>query len=110
MQENDKPVLVYATFPALDVAEEVGGALVAARLAACVNILPRMISIYMWKEARHRDEEVVLIAKTRAALADKLVAAIKQRHPYEVPAILVIPVDGGWPDFLDWIARETGEG
>ena len=100
-------VLVYATFPTLDIAEAVGGHLVEARLAACVNIIPGMVSIYVWKGARQRDGEVVMIAKTRAALGDAVMAAIKARHPYEIPALLVLPVASGSAAFLGWIGEMT---
>ena len=84
MQENDKAVLVYTTFPSLEAAEEIGTALVDAGLAACVNILPGMVSIYVWNGARNRDTEVVMIIKTRAALAERVqheVAAITLVRP-----------------------------
>ncbi len=107
MQENDKAVLVYATFPSLEAAEKEGGALVEAGLAACVNILPGMISIYTWNGARHRDQEVVMIVKTRRALADRVIAETRSRHPYENPALLVLPVEAGSAPFLDWILGQT---
>lgn len=109
MQENDKAVLVYTTFPALDAAEEVGAALVDAGLAACVNILPGMVSIYSWQGARQRDDEVVMIVKTRQARVDEVVAETRRRHPYETPALLVLPVEGGSGDYLAWIAERTAD-
>jgi periplasmic divalent cation tolerance protein len=108
LRENDKAVLVYTTFPSADAAEAVGGALVEAGLAACVNILPGMTSIYAWKGVRHRDSEVVMIIKTRSALVGRVVAESKSRHPYDNPAILILSVEGGSEAFLDWIAKQTG--
>lgn len=108
MQGNDKAVLIYSTFPALDSAEQVGAALVDAGLAACVNILPGMVSIYGWQGARQRDSEVVAIVKTHAARAEAAMAEIRRRHPYETPALLVLPVEGGGSDYLAWIAEQTG--
>lgn len=107
MQENDKPVLVYSTFPAPDLAESVGVALVDGRLAACVNIIPGMTSIYRWQGARQRDGETVMIIKTRAGLADAVMAAVRARHPYANPALLVVPIDGGSAEFLAWIMEAT---
>jgi periplasmic divalent cation tolerance protein len=104
---SDDPVLVYATFPSPDEAERVGGVLVDRGLAACVNILPGMTSIYVWQGARHRDSEAVMIIKTRAALADEVVAEAKRLHPYDNPALVVIPVTGGSADFCRWIAGQT---
>lgn len=107
MQENDKAVLVYTTFPSAEEAEGVGGALVDAGLAACVNILPVMTSIYIWKGERNRDSEAVMIVKTRSSLAARVMAGIKSRHSYETPALLVLPVEGGCADYLAWIAAQT---
>lgn len=109
MQENDKAVLVYTTFPSLEAAEAEGAALVEARLAACVNIWPGMVSIYVWNGARQRDSEVVMIVKTRRALADRVVAEMRARHPYENPALLVLPVEGGSAPYLDWIVAGTSD-
>jgi periplasmic divalent cation tolerance protein len=103
-------VLVYATFPTLDVAEAIGGALVDARLAACVNIIPGMISIYRWEGARQREAEVSMLIKTRGELADKVVRAVSKRHPYSNPAVLIVPVSGGAQAFLDWIGAEASAG
>jgi periplasmic divalent cation tolerance protein len=105
---KDKTVFVYATFPSADVAEEIGSMLVDTRLAACVNIIPQMTSIYVWQGARQRDAEAAMIIKTREHLVDDVVGAISQRHPYDTPAIAVLPVVGGSPAFLAWIAAQTG--
>lgn len=108
MQENDKAVLIYTTFPSLEAAETEGGRLVEAGLAACVNILPGMISIYVWKGERNRDAETVMIVKTRRELAERVVEEIKSRHSYENPAIVILPVHGGSAPYLDWIRAQTG--
>src|SRR3990170_3915111 len=84
MTKDDSPVLVYTTFARLDDAKRVGDALVAAKLAACVNIFPGMISIYEWKGAREVASEVAMIVKTRRALADAVLAETKRLHPYEL--------------------------
>ena len=110
MTAEDKTVFVYATFPSAAVAEDIGGALVDARLAACVNILPQMTSIYIWEGKRQRDAEAAMIVKTRASLGDSVVSAIVARHPYETPAVAVLPVAGGSAAFLAWIGAQTGEG
>lgn len=107
MQENDKAVLVYATFPSLETAETEGAALVDAGLAACVNILPGMISIYIWNGARHRDAEVVMVIKTRGSLAERVIEQVRARHPYETPALLVLPVEGGSAQYLAWLMDQT---
>ena len=85
MQENDKPVLIYATFPTPEAAAAVGNELVEARLAACVNIIPGMTSIYRWEGKIARDSEAVMVIKTRRSLAEAAIAAARQRHPYTTP-------------------------
>jgi periplasmic divalent cation tolerance protein len=107
VQENDKPVLVYSTFPSVEAAEGVGRALVGGKLAACVNILPGMVSIYCWEGRIERGAEAVMIIKTRTSLAERVVAEVRARHAYENPALLVLPVLGGSDDFLTWIMAGT---
>ena len=107
MTRQDKPILVYTTFPAEAEAERVGGELVDRGLAACVNIVPGMVSIYVWKGERHRDREVVMIIKTRAGLTDQVIAETRRLHPYENPAILVLEVTAGSEPFCRWIAEQT---
>ena len=102
-----RAVLIYATCPSLAEAERIGGALVDRGLAACINILPGMISIYVWQGKRQRDSEVVMIAKSRGGLAQQVVSEIRALHPFENPAVVVLPVIGGSPDFLAWIEAQT---
>jgi periplasmic divalent cation tolerance protein len=103
----DRAVFVYTTYPSLVEAEQAGRAIVERRLAACVNILPGMISHYWWQGAIERGEEVVMIIKTRASLSEAVRAAVKEMHSYTTPAILVLPIDGGEPGYLDWLMKET---
>jgi len=107
MDNADGPALIYTTFPSLEDAKRVGGALVAARLAACVNMFPGMISIFEWKGAREEANEVAMIIKTRAGLVDRVMAETKRLHPYEVPALLVLPTEGGSAEYCAWIVSET---
>ncbi|WP_439542559.1 divalent-cation tolerance protein CutA [Hyphomicrobium sp.] len=109
MQQNDKAVLVYVTYPNVEAAERSGAALVDCGLAACVNILPGMVSIYVWDGARQRDAEAVMIVKTRRSLADRVVAETLRGHPYETPAVLILPVEGGSQRYLDWILGQTAD-
>lgn len=105
--ENDAVVLVYGTYPTTEVAERIGSGLVERGLAACVNVMAEMTSIYVWEGKLQRDSEVPMIVKTRAGLADAVVAAVRAVHPYTNPAILVLPVVGGSADFLAWVRAET---
>ena len=104
---SERAVFVYTTYPSLVEAERIGKAVLERRLAACVNILPGMISHYWWQGAIERGEEVVMIIKTRAALAESVRAEVKAMHSYTVPAILVLPIAGGEPTYLDWLMAET---
>lgn len=104
----ERPLLVYTTFPDAPTALAIGEALVRARLAACINVLPGMQSVYAWKGAVERGEEVVAIIKSREGLAEALAASLKARHPYETPIILHLPVADADPDTAAWIREETG--
>lgn len=99
--------MVYSTFGNLDDAKRVGKTLVEERLAACVNIIPKMLSFYWWEERIEEDEESILIAKTTSENADKVVERIRELHPYELPAILVIPLTEVLKDFADYVKSET---
>ncbi len=103
----ERAVFVYTTYPAIVEAERAGRALVERRLCACVNILPGMVSIYRWQGAVERGDEVVMIIKTRASLAERVRAAVKEMHSYTTPAILVIPIESVDPDYHAWIVDET---
>jgi periplasmic divalent cation tolerance protein len=103
----ERAVLVYTTFPSLVEAERAGRALVERRLCACVNIFPGMISHYWWQGAVERGEEVVMIIKTRASLADRVGTAVKEMHSYTTPAILVIPIESVDKGYLAWLMAET---
>ncbi len=103
----ERAVLVYTTWPSIVEAERAGRAIVERRLAACVNILPRMISHFWWKGTIERAEEAVMIVKTRGSLAEAVRAAVKEAHAYETPAIMVLPVESGDADYYQWIVEET---
>jgi periplasmic divalent cation tolerance protein len=104
---NERAVFVYTVYPSVVEAERVGRELVEARLCACVNILPGMVSLYWWQGAIERGEEVVMIIKTRAALAETVRAAVKTMHSYTTPAILVLPIERVDSDYNAWLMAET---
>jgi len=103
----ERAIFVYTTYPSLVEAERAGRSLVERRLCACVNILPGMVSFYWWQGAIERGDEVVMIIKTRAALAEAVRVAVKEMHSYTTPAVLVIPIESVDPDYQAWIMRET---
>jgi periplasmic divalent cation tolerance protein len=108
--EPDAAVIVYATFPDAAAAQNVAEAVVTQGLAACANIIPGLTSIFIWEGRLEREQEVGMIMKTRAGLADRLVAEARRLHAYTNPALVVLPVTGGSADFLAWIAGQTVAG
>ena len=103
----ERAVLLYTTWPSIVEAEKAGREIVSRRLAACVNILPGMISHYRWKGVIERADEVVMMVKTRAALVEAASAAVKELHSYETPAIMVLPVEHVDSAYHAWIVDET---
>ncbi len=103
-------VLCYVTCPDLEVARAMARTLVEEHLAAGGNIVPGMRSIYRWDGAVREAAEVLLILKSRTDRADRLSARIAALHPYECPCIVLLPIMGGNPDYLAWIAAESGDG
>ena len=107
----ERAVFVYTTYPSIVEAEAAGRVLVERRLCACINILPGMVSLYWWQGKIDRGDEVVMIIKTRATLAEAVRAEVRQMHSYTTPAILVLPIESVDPDYHAWIVAETqGEG
>ncbi len=80
------------------------------KLAACVNIIPRVGSLYRWKGKIFKENESMMIIKTRAHLTDRLMSIIKRAHSYKVPEIIEIPVTKGSREYLDWMAEATSQG
>jgi len=103
----DDARLIYMTAGSLDEARRLAEAVIGERLAACVNIIPGMKSLYHWQGRVAEDEEVVVIAKTRAGLVDRLTARVRAIHSYDCPCVVAILIAPGNPDFFDWIAAET---
>lgn len=98
--------VVYITAPDLDTARRLGSAIVQERLAACVNILSPMESIYRWEGRLEVDEEVVIIAKTTTERVDEVISRVRELHGYEIPCITSWPITTGNAAYLDWVAGE----
>lgn len=101
--------MLYITAGSRDEAKKIGRALVEARLAACANVIDGMESVYWWQGRLTEDREAVLIVKTRADLVDAVTARVKDLHGYAVPCVVALPLVGGNPDYLAWIAAETAD-
>ena len=102
-----KTVLVYVTAKDAAEARNIGSFLVRSKLVACVNILDHMNSMYYWQETFQDDHEAVLMAKTTEDLAGKVIEAVRTRHSYECPCIVTLPINGGNPDFIQWIKDQV---
>ena len=100
-------VFIYVTHPDAAETAVLGRALVDSGLAACVNILPVMHSIYRWEGQIETGQETVMIVKTQEALGEAVRAFVQARHPYSCPCVAALPVSGGNPGYLDWIARSS---
>ncbi len=109
MNQDTGVRLVYTTMEGADQAREIGRELITRRLAACVNIIDPMISIFRWDGGIQEGRETVMIAKTRNELVPAVTDAITEMHDYDCPCVIALPVHGGNADFLGWIASETSD-
>lgn len=100
-------VLIISNFPDQKTATLLAEALVEQRLAACVNVLSPCVSIYRWKGKIESAGEVPVLIKTRKQQYDRVEQLIKMMHPYELPEVIVVPITGGLPAYLQWIADTT---
>ena len=100
-------LLILTNCPDEESANAIALALVESKLAACVNILPRMQSIYRWQGVVESATEIPLFIKSTVTSYPALEAAIRERHPYDVPEIIALPIQAGLPAYLNWVAAET---
>jgi periplasmic divalent cation tolerance protein len=100
-------VLVISTFPDLTQARQIGTALIQCQLAACVNFLPAILSVYRWQGEIHHDEEVLAIFKTQRPLLPALQQALLDAHPYETPEIIAVSPESVSPAYLAWVTAAT---
>lgn len=97
----------YTTVPDLVTAKNLARSLLEKKLAACVNILPNMTSIYSWQNQIEESQELVLIIKTQTQHQAKLEETLLEIHPYKCPCLIFLPISGGHFSFLEWIGKET---
>ena len=100
-------LIVLSTLPDRNAALEMAAQLVERRLAACVNVLAECTSVYRWQGKVETAAEVPIWIKTTAARYPALEQAIRELHPYELPEIVAVPIRGGLPGYLHWVAAET---
>lgn len=100
-------ILVLSTMPDEAVANEIAETLVDDGLAACVNILPGITSVYRWQDKIEKDRELLLYIKTTNKVYKKVEETIQRLHPYELPEIIAVPIERGLGDYLEWVSLET---
>jgi periplasmic divalent cation tolerance protein len=108
MDEAAAMIMIYTTFADQKDAKNLGAQLVELGLAACVNIFPGMISVYRWQGALETANETAMIVKTRKALQSQALDAIAARHPYTVPALIVLEPQYVEAKYLEWLCDQTG--
>ena len=100
-------ILVISTLPHREQAEKLAHTLIEQQLAACVNVLPAVTSVYRWQGQVETANETIILIKTTMARYPAVEAAIKAQHPYELPEIIAVPVSTGLPAYLEWVRTET---
>lgn len=99
-------LMVFCTVPDPDTGRKLARFLVDQRLAACVNVVTGLTSVYRWENAIEEDPECLLVIKTARARFDALRASLAEAHPYDVPEIIATPVVDGLPDYISWVGSE----
>lgn len=102
------PVVILITASIDEEAEKIANKLLTQRKAACVNIIPKVQSLFWWKGELDSADEAVLIVKSKASLVDEIVSLVREFHSYEVPEVIALPLIGGNPDYLNWMSDELG--
>lgn len=105
MPENH--IVIFCTVPDPESGKRIGQTLVEERLAACVNLVPNLTSIYRWQGAVQQAVECLLLIKTSGTRFDALAARLKALHPYDVPEIIALPITAGNLAYLNWITENT---
>jgi periplasmic divalent cation tolerance protein len=102
--------IILVTAPSPEVANQLARGLVSERLAACVSVLPRVMSTYVWEGQLEQAEEVLLMIKTRRSRYAALEQYIRVHHPYDTPEIVEIPAGRVTPSYWEWVVKETTHG
>ncbi|KAF8718130.1 hypothetical protein HU200_003801 [Digitaria exilis] len=102
-------IVVYVTVPNREAGKKLSQSIISEKLAACVNIVPGIESVYWWEGKVQSDAEELLIIKTRESLLDALTEHVKANHEYDVPEVIALPITGGNTKYLEWIKNSTRE-
>lgn len=100
-------LICFCTCPDTETAERIATSLVDERLAACVNIMPGLRSVYRWQEKVECADEVLLLVKTMSDQFESMKTRLLELHPYELPEVLAVETDHAHPDYLAWVAAQT---
>lgn len=100
-------IVILITASSMEEGEKIAGSLVENRMVACVNVVPSVKSFFFWEGKPAQESEVLLIAKSRRSLLDKIVEHVKKIHSYKVPEIIALPVIGGSEEYLKWVEAST---
>lgn len=100
-------IVVLVTCSSLEEGEKIGNFLVENKLAACVNLIPEVQSIFFWEKKLSKQKEVLLTAKTRKELFEPLAKEVKKLHTYDLPEIIALPIEAGSKEYLEWMGQET---
>ena len=95
--------------PSLQSAKEISHLVVGKNIAACCNIIPKVISVYLWENEIKEDQEYLMVIKTSQQKYKILEKMILQNHPYDLPEIISFPIENGYPEYLNWIMKTTGK-
>ncbi|KAF0911241.1 hypothetical protein E2562_008002 [Oryza meyeriana var. granulata] len=102
-------IVVYVTVPNREAGKKLSQSIISEKLAACVNIVPGIESVYWWEGKVQTDAEELLIIKTRESLLDALTEHVKANHEYDVPEVIALPITGGNTKYLEWVKSNTKE-
>ncbi|XP_064616750.1 protein CutA homolog isoform X2 [Liolophura sinensis] len=101
--------MAFVTVPDTETAKKLAGGLVSKKLAACVNIIPQITSVYEWEGKINEDTELLLMIKTRTSRMDDISQYVRENHPYDCPEVISSPIDKGNPQYLKWIGEIVPE-
>jgi len=108
-RQKEEFSMAFVTAPTSEKAKEIAGGLVSGKLAACVNIIPGVVSVYEWEGKIENDEEVLMMIKTRTSRIEELTEFVKKNHPYDVCEVITTSIEGGNMAYLDWLAKSVPE-